>query len=181
MRYGDIDCPGADVGEALDVNVPLEPGGKAFVLVNVLKVGGTVFGDAEPRAVAECVAPGSEFIEACDEILANGAGNQAGFVQDPVEFDGEAVQAVGPGVHESLGPLAHGFMVVRLEKGDRPLARGEERVAGGCQNVLQVSEGRYRLAEFLPEDGRPLVHGPVGRQEVTVDGETAGASVHGPG
>ena len=171
--YGDIDRPGADVGQALDVNVPLEPGGKAFVSVNVLKVGGTVFGDAEPCAVAECVAPGSEFIEARDEILANGAGNQAGFVQDPVEFDGEAVQAVGLGAQESLPPLGKGCMIVRLPKGGRPLARREERVAGGGQNVLQVSEGRDRLAEFLPEDGRPPIHRPVGRQRVTIDGQTA--------
>ena len=171
--YGDIDRPGADVEQALDVIVPLEPGGKAFVRVNVLKAAGTVFRDAELRAVTECIAPGSEFIEARDEILANGAENQAGFVQDTVEFEGESVHAVGAGVQEALGPPAHGCMVVRLEKGDRPLARREERVAGGCQNVLQVSERRYRLAEFLPEDGGSLVHRPVGRQYVTVDRQTA--------
>ena len=178
--YGVIDRSGAEVGQALDVNVSLEPGGKAFVPVNVLKACGTVLINAEPSAVAECVSPRSELIEARDEILANGAGNQAGFVQDPVEFESEGTQAVGLGVHESLGPPAHGFMVVRLEKGDRPLPCCEERVAGGGQNVLQVSEGRDCLAEFLPEDGGPRVHRPVGRQGVTVDGETAAATVRGP-
>ena len=111
--YGDIDRAGADVGQALDVNVPmLESGGKAFVLENVLKSGGTVLINADPCAVAEGVAPGPEFIEACNEILANGAGNKTGFVQDPVEFVREAVQSVGAGVKEPLGPPAHGFMVV---------------------------------------------------------------------
>ena len=66
--YGDTDRAGADVGQAFDINVPLEPGRKTVVPVNVFKAAGTVFGDAEPCAVAECVAPGSEFVEACDEI-----------------------------------------------------------------------------------------------------------------
>ena len=181
--FGDTDSDndrlGADVGQALDVDAPLEPGGKAFVHVDVLKTSGAVFADAEPRAMAECVAPGSEFIEARDEILANGAGNQAGFVQDPVEFEGEAAHAVDLGAQESLGPPAHGVMVVRREKGGRPLARREERVAGGCQNVFQVSEGRYRFAEFQPEGRRTLVHRPVCGQIGAVDGQTAAQPLSG--
>ena len=45
--------------------------------------------------------------------------------------------------------------------------------------MLQVTEGGYRLAELLPEDRGPLVHRPVGRQNVTVYGETAAQSFAG--
>ena len=76
--YGDIDRACADVGQVLDTNVPLERDGKVLVVpIEVLKAGGTVFGHAEPRAVAEGVAPGPEFIETRYEILANGAGNRS--------------------------------------------------------------------------------------------------------
>ena len=89
--YRDIDCPGADARQVRGGNVRLETDGKTFVHVNVLKAAGTIFGNAEPCAVAECVAPGLEFIKARDEILANGVGYHASFVQDTIEFEGEAV------------------------------------------------------------------------------------------
>ena len=39
--------------------------------------------------------------------------------------------------------------------------------------MLQVTEGRYRLAEFLPECGRALVNRPVRGEIGAVDGQRA--------
>ena len=63
----------------------------------MLEVAGTVFANAEPCAVAECVAPGPEFFQARDEVFANGVGNPVVFTQNSVELKGKAVHAVDPG------------------------------------------------------------------------------------
>ena len=88
--YGDVDGSGANVGKRLKMDVTLECGGKlVFLGAEVVKVGGAVFSDTEQCAVAEGISPGSEFVEVFDEIVENGVGNEAGLIEEFVEFVGK--------------------------------------------------------------------------------------------
>ena len=179
MAYGDIDRAAADVGQALDINVPLEPGGKSFVPVDVLKACRTVLINTEPCAVAECVAPGSELIEERDEILANGAGNQAGFVQGPVEFAREAVQTVGlgsRGVACTTRTGLHGRPLREVRSPSRPSRGARSRWMPECAPGIRRLPpscrvpARRRQGPGSPASQAAGRHGRCGDSDATVHG-----------
>ena len=150
-----------------------ESDGDAVFQVEVFKMPGAGFVDAEPCTVTKRVAPWAQLPEFGNKVFAYGVRNPVGFPQNSIELRDKAVHGIDLGLNNPFDPSGSGFFVVLVQEDSRVFGGGEERIAGRCQGALEISEGRDRLPEFLPEDGRTLVHRPVGGEVGSVDGQTA--------